>query len=152
MSEYNNIQDAIENYNLAHANGLVPPQADELIFEYLQDQCSKDIVVFDIETSELIDDAVKISDMSVTVASAQLLRDPMHFLFCDARTQRGAPIRFLASMLDAAEQIIAYNGLRFDLVVLAARDETRGAPDTTVPVTGAGTAAPLSSFVTATPL
>ena len=76
MSEYINIQDAIENYNLAHANGLVPPQADELIFEYLQDQCSKDIVVFDIETSELIDDAVKISDMSVTVASAQLLRDP----------------------------------------------------------------------------
>ena len=73
---YNNIQDAIENYNLAHANGLIPPQADELIFEYLHDQCSKDIVVFDIETSELIDDAVKISDMSVTVASAQLLRDP----------------------------------------------------------------------------
>ena len=31
---------------------LIPPQADELIFEYLHDQCSKDIVVFDIETSE----------------------------------------------------------------------------------------------------
>lgn len=109
-----------------------PEAADELLFDFLQDQSEICTVYVDIETTELIDtDSVSIKDMKTSVATALFVynvspADQMLLSFYDnASTQRGAPLKFLLHALDHAYRIVTYNGNNFDLLVLSHRDEAR---------------------------
>lgn len=111
---------AYHRYNLDRS-------ADAYLYDFLEDQCADDTLVLDIETTELIDtNTTPISQMVVSVAAVMLIEEPLLLTFWgDARTERGAPLRFLRHALDHARRIVAYNGHSFDLVVLAQGDEVR---------------------------
>jgi len=124
---------ALANYN---REGMQAWGSDQYLLDYIQDQASISDVVFDIETTELIDeDQTLIADMDVSVASALVLGRPsepggtfqrrLQVFWNNPATGRGAPIRFLIHLLDHAARIVAYNGYTFDLVVLARGDAER---------------------------
>ena len=117
LSVYNRQTDALQS------------AADSILYEYLSDQSSISDVIFDIETTELITKDVKIRDMQTSVATAMLVdssgEKTLYTFYDDSSVQRGAPIRFLTHILDRCIRIVAYNGIRFDLVVLAGGNENR---------------------------
>ena len=127
--------------NMYHRGGY-SPEVDEYFYDYLSDQAQMSDVVFDIETTELIDTAATpISQMKVSVATALVMQrtseselaagaekyseKSLLFFWGDPSTERGAPLKFLVHLLDHAARIIAYNGYTFDLVVLAGDDKER---------------------------
>ena len=117
--------EALQNYHRAKPDD--ESGADALLYEFLAERARTSTCVVDIETTELIETKrVSIPDMVVSVASVLLVEGPTPLTFWnDARTGRGAPLRFLCHVLDHARTIVAYNGSSFDLAVLAQRDEAR---------------------------
>ncbi len=97
--------------------------------EYLRDQARGNVVVFDLETTRLIESGVPIGGMKVSVACAtvlyyQNLTDPelamataSSFTFWHEDAD-GAPVSLLMDLLRSAALIVAYNGKAFDLVAL----------------------------------
>ena len=93
------------------------------------------MVVFDLETTELIEDDVEIEDMSVSVACAMWLpaaatleaamEDAASKTFWHESVTRApngeaaAGVRELLDWLDGAAMIVAYNGREFDMRVLS---------------------------------
>ena len=102
--------------------------------EHTEDAEGEGVVVFDVETTELIDDGVAIEDMEASVACAMWLpaaRDASEAragneeITCwherVTRTPGGnAPthMRELLRWFDRAREIVAYNGRRFDMEVM----------------------------------
>eukprot|EP00966_Prymnesium_polylepis_P303566 7012609-Prymnesium_polylepis.2 len=108
--------------------------ADAVLLDYLSDQATGATIVFDLETTKLVDKRVPVDEMTVSVATALVLqpgRSPeeakgsgLLFEFWNAQARRGAPLRFLAHLLTEARTVIAYNGMDFDLRVLSSQLST----------------------------
>jgi len=88
------------------------------------------VVVFDVETTTLIDEHTRVEDMEVSVACAMRLPTAAtrettwaaaeHGVFWhkDARGVNGSTVARLLEWFDAADAIVAYNGRAFDMRVL----------------------------------
>ena len=82
---------------------------------------ARSVVVFDVETTALIDELVRVEDMEVSVACAMRLpamatkeatwaaAEHGTFWHKDARGVRGEAIERLLEWFDAADVIVAYN-------------------------------------------
>ena len=125
---------AIEQSDVSAVRALVELQRNvasttRASIEFLRDQASGNVIVFDLETTELIRPNVPKSEMSISVACAMVLyadtvRDSRSALDNSAaltfwhRDTDGAPISLLIELLRAARLIVVYNGVGFDLKVL----------------------------------
>jgi hypothetical protein len=108
--------------------------ADPVLLDYLSDQAAGATVVFDLETTKLVDKRVPIEEMTISVATALILQpgssleqakaDGLLFEFWHREARRGAPFRFLAHLLGEARTVAAYNGRDFDLRVLSSQLST----------------------------
>ena len=100
-----------------------------------QDEMGTGVVVFDLETTELIEDDVAVEDMSVSVACAMwlptaataeaALAEAASKTFWHESVTRApngeaaAGVRELLDWLDGAAMVVAYNGRGFDMRVLS---------------------------------
>ena len=97
---------------------------------HLHEQAQNNIVVLDIETTEIVQYRAHIKDMTVSVACANVLyKNTLHdpkaaleaastYIFWNSDVD-GAPVSMLMELLRSASLIVAYNGKNFDLIVLS---------------------------------
>ena len=105
--------------------------ADPLLLDYFSDQAAGATVVFDLESTKLVDKRIPIEEMTTSVATALILQpgsspeqakaDGLLFEFWNSEARRGAPLRFLAHLLSEARTVVAYNGRDFDIRVLSSQ-------------------------------
>ena len=123
--------------NVARTFGSVRDElsADQLgsaltvLADFLRDMAAGKTVIYDIETTELVNRAVPLERMSISCATVLVvdlsvpapLEDPnaLTLTFWNAEAQRGAPLELLPVVLSACRQIVAYHA-DFDLRVTAA--------------------------------
>ena len=91
---------------------------------------ARSVVVYDVETTTLIDEHVRVEDMEVSVACATRLpaaatkeatwaaAEHGTFWHADARGVSGSAVERLLEWFDAADAIVAYNGRAFDMRVM----------------------------------
>jgi len=106
---------------------------DAILYDFLEDQAAISNVYGDVETTELIKHGTPIDQMEISVCTLLLVNehDPNDFFsldfWGDEGLGRGAPLKFMRHALDHAKRLVFYNGIRFDLRVIASGDETKEA-------------------------
>ena len=115
---------------------FLQPSCDDILFQFLEEECNTSYAILDLETTELISDHDKrtfFREMTISVAGVLLLERyevdeccesgvgelGRYYSLWNEEAKRGAPMRFLYHILDNALGIVAYNGKTFDLQVLA---------------------------------
>jgi len=101
--------------------------ADEIIFEFLEDQASICTLFGDVETTDLIKHGTPLGGMHISVATLLFEEEDgsesMTLSFWgDETVGRGAPLRFLRYAVEHAKVLVFYNS-KFDNAVIAAGDE-----------------------------
>ena len=107
---------------------------DGLLYQFLADQAAEAIVYGDIETTELIHKSTPIHEMEISVCTLLFVNQSsqksdsfsLDFWGDDGYGQ-GAPLKFMWHALDHAKKLVFYNGIHFDLSVIANGDEQKKA-------------------------